>query len=246
MPSKGKTDLAGVLDRFHLNVGSFLRVLRSTRSIVTGVQVALLMASHLLGEQRGVPGALTLEVLCHGREARLALQAMLEMAGYRMTHQRCCHNVGEWLRVPEAKRDCMVQGELMQRAVHIIELPRPPLATVLGRTYGSMAGNYITGGGKAVSLFPHLTFVDREVWLPACESGKVRMLVQHRYPGWRLRRPGEPSVEEVASPRRVAPDSMTRSLMYDRQTGAFDATATQARCVNVGFVRVLVEHRLTA
>lgn len=47
----------------------------------------------------------------------------------------------------------MVQGNLSERAVHIVELCRSPVETVLSRSYGSMPGSYITGGARAVSLF---------------------------------------------------------------------------------------------
>lgn len=214
----GKLDLREFFWLFRLDLGPFLSVLRRTRSIVTGVLVVLFMDAQWSGDPAGHAGCRVLEVLCRGSEARMAVQAMLEGAGYYAYSGSCRHNMGEWTRVPRDKRTCMVMGRFMQRVVHVVELPRSPVETVLGRTYGSMAGTYITGGAKAVSLFPSLTFAERKAWLPARCSGKLCKLVQARYPGWNVTQEGEPG-EEVASMHRSVLDSLTRVVQYDPETG---------------------------
>lgn len=215
----GGADLTEFFQAFGLSLGPFLRVVRRARAIVTGVQVVLFLSGHWQLERERNPRALVMEVLCHTPGAAKALRAMLEQSRYS-EYSDCRHNLGEWKRIAVEKRTCMVQGKLVQRVVHVIELPRSPVQTVLSRTYGSMAGTYITGGAKAASLFPHLTFVKRRCWLPhEVYSDKDRACVEDKYRGWKPLPPGLDVPEEISRPGRSIDDCLSWTLSFDPERG---------------------------
>lgn len=226
----GEADLADFVRAFKLDLGSFFRVLRETRSIATGVQVILFMSGRWRREQREKPKALVLDVLCHTSRSRAVLQRFLERAGYAVCETSCCHNLGEWRGIPSDKRTCMVQGSFMRRVVHLIELARPVVQTVLSRVYGSMAGTYITGGGRAVSLFPHLTFVEQRCWVPARYDERTRSMVAAKYSGWRgPARSGDDPPEEVSALGRTVTDATCWSLSFDTARGHLIRDPQQGR-----------------
>jgi len=216
----GRLDLSDLLKAFFLDLGPFLRALRRAKAIATGVQVALFMARALKRSVREHPRALVLDVLCHTTRARDILVGMLEAAGYSSRGSSlCCHDLGEWAQIPREKRVCMVQGNLSERAVHIVELCRSPVETVLSRSYGSMPGSYITGGARAVSLFPQLTFVDRRCWVPGSFSQQARGLVQRKYREWAIVPPGVNAGLEVDGAVRSVSDSLSWTMEFCPETG---------------------------
>jgi|AZIC01.1.fsa_nt_gi hypothetical protein len=196
--------------------------LRRARAIVTGAPVALFMAGLWRRDGRSQPGAMVLDVLCHTFEAREVLRRMLEQSGYRVSKAMCRHNLGEWRATPQPKRVCLVRGSMMQRVVHLIELPRPVVETVVSRAYGSMAGVYLTGGGKAVSLFPHISLVERRLWLPKTYTKRERAQVAAKYPGWNLtsEEDGVP-LGDVKARKRSPGDGRTRWSYFNPATGKF-------------------------
>lgn len=231
----GGASLADFFRAFHLDVGPSLRLLRKTHAVATGVQVALFMSGRWKQEQERNPKAFILDVLCYTPKARGDLQRLLARAGYSVCETACCHNLGEWKHIPSSKRTCMVQGPFMQRVVHLIELPRPVVQTALSRVYGSMAGTYLTGGGRAVSLFPQITFVERRVWVPERYSEKARSAVEGKYTGWKAIRAGRDAGEEISSSARTVSDDFVWSMAFHPDTGALlserSSGTLQPRCV---------------
>ncbi|RMJ15084.1 hypothetical protein CDV36_005215 [Fusarium kuroshium] len=80
----------------------------------------------------------------------------------------------------------MTRGQFKQRALHLVQLPRGPVETALSRAYGSAIGTYLTGGGRLVSLFPSLTLVYRQCWLPLRFISRARAFVAFKYIPWEL------------------------------------------------------------
>ncbi|KJZ70039.1 hypothetical protein HIM_10567 [Hirsutella minnesotensis 3608] len=162
------------------------------------------------------------------------VQVILFMAGrWRRERELNASPLGEWKGIPRQKQTCMVKGRFMQRAVHLIELPRPAVQTALSRVYGSMAGTYITGAGKAVSLFPQLTFAERRCWVPKRYSDKARSSVAAKYRGWNLLQPGERAGKETSEcPRKVA-DSLCWILSFDTDRGILLPESAPGMCVQL-------------
>ncbi|KJZ68778.1 hypothetical protein HIM_11835 [Hirsutella minnesotensis 3608] len=215
----GGADLGDFFDAFRLDLRSFLSTLRKTRAIATGVQIVIFMTGRWREERERQSRTLVLDVLCHTPEARTTLQRALQRAGYAVCETACRHNLGEWASIPREKRTCLVQGSFKQRTVHLIELPRPVVQTALSRVYGSMAGTYLTGAGKMVSLFPHLTLVERRSWVPKQFSERTRSLVEDKYRGWRAVCEDDEVGEEIAGGGRSVDDSLCWSLLFDPSGG---------------------------
>lgn len=228
--ASGQLNLSAFLKTFRLDLGQFLRALRRAKAIATGVQVALFMAGAFEQSGREHPRALVLDVLCHTARSREILVEMLEAAGYRSRGESsCCHDLGEWAQIPRAKRVCMAQGSLSQWAVHVIELCRSPVETVLSRSYGSMPGSYITGGAQAVSLFPQLTLVDRRCWVPGSFSQQSRDLVKRKYREWAIVPPGVHAGREVGVFARSVSDSLTWNAHFCPETGGLVSSSRAVR-----------------
>jgi len=195
----GGFDLARFLEFFHLDCSSFLLSLRHQKAVATGADLVLFMAGAFGESLTERPRALILDVLCYGTETKSALVHMLGQAAYRQSEFKCFHTLGEWSVLPADKVTCMVRGQLSQRVVHLLELPRPPEEVVLSRTYGSMAGNYVTGSGHMISLFPCLTFARHRCWLPSRVTKRFVALLERKYLGWSKGGPDEDDVDEISA-----------------------------------------------
>lgn len=202
-------DLKVFLEAFHLDVKSFLLVLRKTRSIVTGRQVICFLSGLWHHHQEVLPGGIVLDILYSSSESKIVLECILGRAGYSVDHVACPHNLGEWKGLPSLKIIYLAKGQLMQQVVYLIELRRSVVETVLSRVYGSIAGTYITEGGRAVSLFPILTLADKKYWLPERYSKQLRNLVASKYISWILLAPVEGAGTEVSGRRRTLCDNIT-------------------------------------
>lgn len=221
-----ENDLASFYRTYGLEFGPWLRVLRETSSLATGVAVVRFMSGEWSPVWQAGDGERMLEVLCHGRQAVQALCAFLELAGYCLK-DRCRHNVGEWQCVPRDKRCCLVRGRWGACVVHLVELPRSSVETVVSRAYGSMVGTYTTGGGVVVSLFPHLTLTERKVWVPALLHGRVMApVLRQRYRSWTLLEPGEDGGPTVGSDRTVM-DPFSRRLCFDPERGSYQGVSME-------------------
>jgi hypothetical protein len=104
-------DICSFLQRFSLAWKPLLDALKVAGAIVTGADFVLLMAGRWDDSLRARPRALVLDVLYHGRRARVVLEQFLAAAGYRRSRFACRHALGEWSAVPTGKRTCMVRGE---------------------------------------------------------------------------------------------------------------------------------------
>jgi hypothetical protein len=210
----GYRDVGAFLDVFHLSYKALLLVLRETGAIVTGRELLVFMTG---GWKRSIgdrPRSLTLDVVCHGIKARGALERLLEASKYRRNEWRCRHDVGEWAQVPEDKISCFVRGELHNRVVHLVELPRPPQEVVLSRTYGNMAGTYLGGAGSVISLFPDTTFEQVRYWLPSHKRPALGVSVARKYVEWQLQDKDGCSAELGARMRSIA-DKFTWQVKFD-------------------------------
>lgn len=197
------------LGKFGLGEQSFLKTLQTFKAVATGVDLILMLTGRwgtLYGEN---PRSLHLVVLCSGAMAREGLrERFVKQERYRRSVSACRHELMEWAAVPKDKVDCFVQGELSQRVIHVVELPRSPIEVVLSRTYGSMAGTYLKGNGVIVSLFPRSTFEQRVCWFPSVQSVARKQKVQRLYPGWHCDAGSDSSVikQEVGASFRNAGD----------------------------------------
>ncbi|KAK4117958.1 hypothetical protein N657DRAFT_490264 [Parathielavia appendiculata] len=215
-------DVRRFIESFGLDYRRLLAALAGSRALVTGREFLLLMAGLRDPRLPLRPGAIILDVLCYSRAARSTLELFFRQAGYAVSRYRCRHNLGEWSSLPAGKVVCLVRGQLSQRVVHLLELKRPPTEVVLSRTYGSMAGTYLTGTGSVVSLFPHLTFVQRRCWIPHHMSRSVRAKIRDKYQEWSFgeRRSGIDSrLDEVGAEFRSPTDSTSWTISFT-QDGA--------------------------
>lgn len=217
--ARGGADLGDFLGVFALDVESFLAVLRKQKAIATGVDVVAFVAGIWKRRREQRPGAVVIDILCYGGRQARAVRRYLETAGYRGDKLTCRHHLGEWNGFPSSKLTCMVRGQLGQRVVHVVELPASPVQTVLSRTYGSMVGTYLTGGGRAVCLFPALTLVQFCCWIPERMARGVEGRLSVKYSGWRVVRSGQEHLREVDASMRTLDDSMVFYLEFDARGG---------------------------
>lgn len=204
--------LADFFNRFVLDVGSFLPAVRKANGVVSGPEVVAFMAGGWNKSLRENPRALVLDVLCYGPQARSVLERVLARSGYHVS-RRCRHHLGEWTRLSADRVTCLVRGTLCTRVVHLVELCRPVVETLLSRVYGTMAGNYITGSGRMVSLFPHLTFHERRFWSsPSC-TRREGVSVARKYPAWR-RFSGSDEPPEVGAAYRSTTDRFCWGVQF--------------------------------
>lgn len=213
--ARGGADLLEFVSLFAVDLGSFLALLRKQRAIATGVDIVAFVAGAWRKRRELRPGGVEMDVLCCGSSEAGAIRRFLEAAGYREERRMCRHHLGEWAGLPPSKVACMVRGKLGQRVMHVIELPRSPVQTVLSRSYGSMVGTYLTGGGSAVCLFPALTLVQGCCWVPERMSRSVEGRLMAKYPGWRVVRSGQEYLREVDSLTRTLDDRMVFRLEFD-------------------------------
>ncbi|CAJ2512973.1 Uu.00g010920.m01.CDS01 [Anthostomella pinea] len=178
-------DLAAFVQTFGLSLASFLHELKRAGAVVTGADVVSFMAGEWKESLRLRPRAVILDVLCHGYKARGALALFLTRSGYRLNPYACRHRIGEWASVRAERRVCLVKGDLSQRVIHLVELQRPVEEVLLSRIYGTLVGNYITGVGRIVSLFPRMSFVERRGWFPSGVTAVDVAGLTAKYVGWR-------------------------------------------------------------
>lgn len=217
----GGANLHDFLTEFRMDVGPFLAALREAGAIVTGLPVIVFAAGLWSRRYEVSPGAHVLDVLYTRSEARSYLLRVWEGAGYVRVPTRCCHLWGEWKGFPRDKIVCLSRGRWMQRAVHLIELPRGPVETVLSRVYGCMPGTYLTGGGRLVCLFPGLILEKKRCWVPAQFEYDARAHIQFKYRPWRILEDEEleDSMTEVSAVGRTVSDAFTWSISFDINDG---------------------------
>lgn len=214
---RGEASLEEFVAAFVLDVSPFLALLRRHRAVATGVDFVSFVTGRWKAERKSSPRGSVLDILFCGQREVAGLRRFLEASGYRVARGACSHHMGEWRAVPGQKRICMVRGRLGQRAIHLVELPRSPVQTLVSRTYGSMAGTYLTGGGRVVSLFPHLTLVQRRCWVPVWMSSRTASLLEAKYPGWKTVRSGQYAIPEVDASSRSVGDDMVFHLDFSLQ-----------------------------
>lgn len=204
-------DIQGFFTTFGLKFQSVVRTLEQAKAIVTGSDFLTCMAGRWEESIRVRPRAIILDVLYYDSSAEAILRRMLSQAGYRVSSSACRHNLGEWSSVPSSKVTCMVRGSLSQRVVHLIRLPRPAVEVVLSRVYGTMPGTYLDGSGTVVSLFPHITFVERRCWVPKIKCLDTRVKLARKYVGWLCGTSdvGDGEVDEVGVGYRSVRDRYT-------------------------------------
>lgn len=212
----GGANLDDFVKEFRMEVGPFLAALREAGAIVTGRPVMVFAAGLWSRRYELSPGALILDVLYTRAEARTGLLRVCESAGYCPVSTRCCHLWGEWKGFPREKVLCLSRGRWMQRAVHLVELPRGPVETVLSRVYGCMSGTYLTGGGRLVCLFPGMILEKKRCWVPARLGNDARAHVKFKYRPWRLLEDEEceASMTEVSAVGRTVSDVFTWSVYF--------------------------------
>jgi hypothetical protein len=217
----GEVDLAHFLAEFELDCPSLLEALKRWKAVVTGGDFLMFMAGEWKRRREEKRGALMLDVVCHGLKERAALREFLVRAGYRENPYNRCHNVLEWNVLPKERVTCMVRGDLHQRVVHIFEVPREPAEVALSRAYGTAVGTYLTGTGRVVSLFPHLTFVKRRCWMPLHSPAGFAVALGRKYVNWTQGGPDEGDVDEVGAVYRKVGDEYCWLVRFSRETGEF-------------------------
>lgn len=210
----GQTDLESFLSKFCLDRVALLSVLAKTHSVLTGSDFVLFLAGKWLEMLRERPHAPVLEILFSGDSARQALEKFLVSSGYRTNPHRCCHQLGEWFRFHPGVVICYVRGELSMRVVHLVGLRCAVQQTLLSRVYGSMVGNYLTGAGQAVSLFPHLTFAEKRYWVSSTVKESLDVQLRRKYPGWTRVEELGGAEAELGGAARLPTDSFAWSLKF--------------------------------
>lgn len=191
----------------------FMDCVQQRAALVTGVELLTFVSTDWAQSLREFPRAVTLDVLCRA-EAAGALVERLEDEGYTRGGDPCGHVLGEWSTLPEGSVQCLTQGEMGQRVVHVVSLKVKAEQAVLSRVYGSMCGTYLTGAGRVVSLFPRLTFGSRRWWIPSDMPGRIRGEMSRKYAGWREAEAED--VWEVEAPFRTARDKFCWRMTFDR------------------------------
>lgn len=216
----GGASLDDFIKEFRQDVDSFLASLRSAQAVTTGKPVLLFAAGLWNRRYQVSPGALVLDILYTKTESREGLQHFWERAGYKRWRTATCHHpMGEWKGFPRDRVICMSRGHFVQRAVHLVQVPRGAVETVLSRVFGSASGTYLTGGGRLVCLFPLSVLEQRRCWVPARFTHEARAQVTFKYRPWRVVEGSEATLDVTAVGRTVS-DSITWSVHFDAHDGS--------------------------
>lgn len=210
VPDVSKANLVSFFASFRLELAGLLTALKTAGAVATGGDLILFLAGAWEQSLLERPRALVVDLLYAAEQGKgkAVLVKYLARQGYRCNGRaRCSHFLGEWRSLPPERVQCLVTGELDHRVVHLVELPRPPVEVVLSRVYGSMVGTYLTGSGRAVSLFPYLTFYRHRCWFPHGVASKRTAELEWKYHGWTKGQVTEKDiVDEVGASFRTADD----------------------------------------